>query len=320
MASKKLIASAAFVLFLVGWQLANGQPVPGANWDETAMSGKDVKLNQAKEAYAKQVAEVDQSVSQMIEEALRQARNKAHEVKEERLKNARTELLNAYETAIKRATTSGDLDYASRLTIEKESIIGKGIKASDVKLDLIQNDGLYKCVLGIYGRYARDTRYPIVNLSVPNRDLWSKSIQSKLRGRIDFHEINYLGDAKLIILEDGIYTLEIPGRGTGVELNGKTLNSGDVELRQGVYKVRITTGTHGQPYLPDSFVRFFFKKTKKQVELVNSGADIKKFLSRMIDGQKVVEVSGYQPEAVDLETNTQATKLEPTDPLATRRR
>ena len=139
----------------------------------------------------------------------------------------------------------------------------------------------------------------MINLSAPNRDLWSKSIQAKLRGKIDFFEINYQGRAKLIIPEDGTYTLEIPGRGTGFELNGKSLNRGNVELAKGVYDVLITTGTHGQPHLPESFVRIAHSETEKEIPLVNIGADLKKFLSTRIEGQAVVEVSGYLPKAVN---------------------
>ena len=182
---------------------------------------------------------------------------------------------------------------------EERSVGSIGILAPEVDLDQFEDKELYKCVLGTYGRYAREARYPIANLSVPNRDLWSKSIQSRLRGCIEAYKLNYRGDAKLVIPEDGIYTLDIPGRGTGFQVNGVILKRGDVELTKGVYKVQITTGMHGQPYLPDCFARIFRKGKDQELPLVNTGADIKEFLSTAIDDHPVIEVSGHRPELIE---------------------
>ena len=174
-----------------------------------------------------------------------------------------------------------------------------GLTATKIDLKQLGDHDYYKCVLGSYGRYARETRYPVINLSVPNCNLWSEAVQETLQGKLEFHKLNYRGDAKLFILNDGVYMIDIPGRGTGLQLNGVRLRNGEVELAKGVYQVQITTGTHGQPYLPDSYVRIKHKKSGKELPLVNSGADIKKFVSRVIDDQAVIEVSGYRPESVD---------------------
>ncbi len=174
-------------------------------------------------------------------------------------------------------------------------------RPSAVKIGLKQlgDHDYYKCVLGSYGRYARESRYPVINLSVPNRDLWSEAVQETLQGKLEFHKLNYLGEAKLFILHDGVYTIDIPGRGTGFHLNGVRLSGGEVDLVKGAYKVRITTGTHGQPYLPDCYVRIKHERSGKELPLVNTGADIKRFVSSIIDDQVVLEVSGYRPESVD---------------------
>ena len=174
-----------------------------------------------------------------------------------------------------------------------------GLTATKIDLKQLGDHDYYKCVLGSYGRYARETRYPVINLSIPNCNLWSEAVQETLQGKLEFHKLNYRGDAKLFILNDGVYMIDIPGRGTGLQLNGVRLRNGEVELAKGVYQVQITTGTHGQPYLPDSYVRIKHKQSGKKLPFVNSGADIKKFVSRVIDDQAVIEVSGYRPESVD---------------------
>ena len=264
-----------------------------------ARRDEDEALKQAKEKYAKRIAEIEQATSKMIEAVLEKARHRAHEIKENESKTARGALLAAYDSAIQQAIESGDLERASHLTVEKQSVEGHGIPLPDLDSHQFLDNQMYKCLLGIYGKFGGPYSHPIVNLSVPNRNLWTEAIQSKLRGKIDFYEINYRGDAKLIIPEDGVYTVEVPDRGTEFMLNGKGLNRGNIELRKGVYRVRIATGTHGQMYLPGSFVRILRGGTDQEIPLINSGSDIKKFLASTIEGHAVVEVSGYRPDVVD---------------------
>ena len=144
-----------------------------------------------------------------------------------------------------------------------------GLTATKIDLKQLGDHDYYKCVLGSYGRYARETRYPVINLSVPNCNLWSEAVQETLQGKLEFHKLNYRGDAKLFILNDGVYMIDIPGRGTGLQLNGVRLRNGEVELAKGVYQVQITTGTHGQPYLPDSYVRIKHKQSGKKLSLIH---------------------------------------------------
>jgi hypothetical protein len=66
----------------------------------------------------------------------------------------------------------------------------------------------------------------------------------------------------------------------------------------GVYNVRIVTGTHGQPFLPESFVHVVRQGSDQKIPLVNSGAAIQRFLSSKVDGKPVTEVSGFRPQSV----------------------
>lgn len=120
----------------------------------------------------------------------------------------------------------------------------------------------------------------------------------RLREKIDFCEINSRVQAYLIIPEDGIYTLELPGLETGFELDGILLNGGDPDLSKEPYSVDISTGSHDQTHLPDSHVRVLHKRTSREVPLVNKGSDIMPLLTRLIAGQTVLEGSGSLPEAV----------------------
>ena len=259
----------------------------------------DLELKQAKAAYGQRVAEIEQAVAQKIEAALEKAQRQAQKSKGKQLKAARAALLEAYDAAIDRAREIGDPRWADLLLAEKRSFGGGGIQAAELDLDQFEDEELYKCVLGTYGRYARETRYPVANLAVPNRDLWSEAIQARVRGCLEPYKLNYRGDAKLVVPADGVYTLDIPGRGTGFQINGIILKAGEVQLTKGIYEVQITTGMHGQPYLPDSYVRIFRNKDELELPLVNTGADIKKFLSGSIDDSPVVEVSGHRPERID---------------------
>ena len=204
---------------------------------------------------------------------------------------------NLKNTLLTKADLRNAVPHATAQQSPVENRYGSPVTKIDPKQ--LGNHDYYKCVLGSYGRYARETRYPVINLSVPNCNLWSEAVQETLQGKLEFHKLNYRGDAKLFILNDGVYMIDIPGRGTGLKLNGVRLRNGEAELAKGVYQVQITTSTHGQPYLPDSYVHIKHKQSGKELPLVNSGADIKKFVSSVIDNQAVIEVSGYCPESVD---------------------
>ena len=70
------------------------------------------------------------------------------------------------------------------------SLESRGISNPELDLTQLRDQQLYECVLGSYGRYAREARYPVVNLSVPNRNLWSEAIESRLDGRLEFYKLN----------------------------------------------------------------------------------------------------------------------------------
>ncbi len=287
-----------FLLLEANFCASKTPPSPSAI-EPPAHAETDPAFQQAKEAYAQRMAEIEQTVSAIVEQALREARLKADELKRMKSTAAREALLAAYEAAIARAIENADLDRATRLTAERQLLEGHGIPSAAPDPKLFVDNQLYACVLGVYGQFGRPGKYPVANLSVPNGDLWSEAIQSKLRARIDFSEINYEGSAKIVIPHDGTYTIQIPDGGPQFVLNGKSLSAGDVQLKKGVYAVRLMAGTHGQPFLPSFFVRVVPQGSDRQIPLVNSGADVKRFLSAEIDGQQITEISGYQPKAVD---------------------
>lgn len=66
-----------------------------------------------------------------------------------------------------------------------------------------------------------------------------------------------------------------------------------------MYVVRIATGTHGQSFLPDSYIRIVLSGTGQAGLLVNTGADIKTFLATTGRGVPVVEVSDCRSKVVD---------------------
>jgi len=265
----------------------------------SAPADGDQAFQQAREAYLKRITEIERSAQRSVEEAIREARKRASEDRARELEAVRVEFVTALNAAIARAIENGNLDRASRLTKERESLAGQQIPAPAIDPMQFVDNRIYKCVLGIYGQFGRRNKFPVVNLAVPSRNLWSEDIQAKLRGRIDFTEINYQGTAKIIIRRDGAYRVELPARGTQFVLNGNQLSAGNVQLKMGVYDIRIATGTHGQPFLPESFVRIFGQETGGEIALVNSGIDVRQFLSSEIDNQSVTEVSGYRPEMVE---------------------
>ena len=151
----------------------------------------------------------------------------------------------------------------------------------------------FGAVLGIYGQWGKLVAHPYVNVTVPNKNLWTEAIKAKLRGKIDFAEIQYTGTTTLLIRHDGIY--QIKGSGVELSIDGKKIDPGDIELRKGVYKFQIHSNTHGQPFLPNAAASVIDKSTDKPVPFVVTGSELKEFLSRTVNGKKVIEVSGENP-------------------------
>jgi len=149
----------------------------------------------------------------------------------------------------------------------------------------------FRSVLGIYNQRG-GPYWPAVNVRVPDADLWTKAIQDKLRGKIDFNEIAYEGQAWLIVPADGAYELTI--QGGGVLIDGKAMGgSGTVTLRKGRHKLKIGAGTHGQPYLLSTMFRLVSKQTNEEIPPLNSWASIASFLKKRMKGRPVIDVSQW---------------------------
>ena len=163
----------------------------------------------------------------------------------------------------------------------------------------LTTEPLFESVLGIYGQAIRGKRHPFVNLRPPNRDLWTKEIEAKLKGELSYGDIDYIGTAKLVIPETGTYTVNIPETGTQFRLSGHLVDAGDLELRKGVYDVKIYTNHWGQPYLKYAHAAVFRKATKSRIPFVNTGDALEKFLSQKINGRTVTEVSSFRTKRIN---------------------
>jgi hypothetical protein len=103
-------------------------------------------------------------------------------------------------------------------------------------------------VLGHYGRATRGRRGRFINLRPPtSANRWTPQIQQRLRGRLNFSELDYIGTALLVIRKTGWYRVELAAEGTSLKLNGRTVSTGRIRLRQGVYDAEIHTTTWGGP-------------------------------------------------------------------------
>jgi hypothetical protein len=157
---------------------------------------------------------------------------------------------------------------------------------------------VFESVLGVYGQAIRGQRFPFVNLRPPNRNLWTKEIENKLRGTLSYGQVDYSGTAKLVIPATGTYTIDLPARGTQLRFNGILLKPGDVQLQKGVYDVEIYTNHWGQPYLKYAHANVYKQGTRTKIPFVNTAAAIEEFRSQKIDSRKVIEVCDYDLKQV----------------------
>jgi hypothetical protein len=181
-----------------------------------------------KRAYERELAQIERNALHIIEDALSAARQKADEMRQREIKAAREKLLANYAEAIAKALAGGRLREASALTAERQSLEGLQLVKAGVNPNQLDDGVVYRCVLGQYSQFG-GSQHPVVNLSIPNKSLWSDTIQDKLRGKIDFKEISYQGDAHLAVMNEGDYTCDFPQH-TRVELNGNDISAGDVHL------------------------------------------------------------------------------------------
>jgi hypothetical protein len=222
---------------------------------------------------------------------------------------ARQQAIRDLDTALKTALRNQNLDESNRIAARKKALeaeIDEILKrAKPAAAVTAPKEGFYISLLGQYHQGLTNPRklHPCVNLSVPNGDLWTERIQADLRGKIDFHEIAYEGIARLFIPSDGKYTFEagncfvrIDGKAIAQSMSANTT----LDLKKGMYEVSVFTDTHGGPYLPKASVRIIDTRTNQPIPLVNSSADIERFLNSEVDGQKVKEMSGWKPTAQNL--------------------
>ncbi len=174
----------------------------------------------------------------------------------------------------------------------------------------------FQSFLGVYLYYSDKRKpYPVVNMLVPNANLWSREIQDTVRGRIPFDEISYIGTASIAIPEDATYSLEIT-RGGRFSINGKDVGgSGEVRIARGIHRVTFEIGSHGGPYIESGAVYLRHRDSGESVVFFNSWKEIQLFLSAPINGQRVMEVSNWQPNSADeVRVDTKAMKVEFANP------
>ncbi len=163
----------------------------------------------------------------------------------------------------------------------------------------LPKEEMFESVLGIYGRAIRGERSEFINLRPPHRDLWTDSIKSMIEPTIAYGDVDYIGTAKMIVREDGVYTIDLPGAGVELRVSEQLLESGDVQLARGIYEIEIYTNHWGQPYLTYADVRVFEKDSEEQLPFVNSKCEIDSFRSQQFNDLKVVVVTDYVPPEVE---------------------
>ena len=162
------------------------------------------------------------------------------------------------------------------------------------------DEAWFESVLGVYGLAIRGARLPFVNLRPPDRNLWTDEIQRALEGALAYAEVDYLGTAHLVIVESGLYRLDLPGAGVEFYLDGLRVEAGALELEQGMYEVEIYTNHWGQPYLTYAQAAVYRQGTEHRIPFVNTAAQIAAFRSQEIAGRRVQTACEYDPPRIDL--------------------
>lgn len=237
------------------------------------------------------------------EESLERARG----IYESARERATEDLLEAYESAIRRATSDGDLETANALLAAKKALqqvgepaapLAVGASTDDpalVKVPTYKRDStFFRCVLGGYIEHVARKPVPFANLSIPNKNLWNEEVQRVLRGKVDMASMHYAGRARVVIPENGTYFFDVVGG--KLELNGREVKAGEVDLAEGTYVVQFESSNYGQPSLGTAAVGIYSDKEKTaEIPLICSAAEIEAFLASKIGGQPLTEVSGWKP-------------------------
>ncbi|MGI8978404.1 MAG: LamG-like jellyroll fold domain-containing protein [Pirellulaceae bacterium] len=171
---------------------------------------------------------------------------------------------------------------------------------SDWKPPSQDSTATFRSFLGTY-MYWLDRRkmYPVVNLHVPNKNLWTEEIQQRVQGKISFDEISYAGTAKIAIPAEGVYLLGTD-RAAKVLIDELTIkdigeDKGEVRISQGVHDVTLEVHSHGQPHMRECSISLKHKETGEEVAFFNTWQDIQQFLGTPIADQRVIDVSDWQP-------------------------
>ena len=172
--------------------------------------------------------------------------------------------------------------------------------ASDWKPPTADSQAAFRSVLGTY-MYGNDRAkaYPYVNLQVPRKNLWSPSVEEKVRGKVPYDEISYVGTAKIAVPAEGTYVWDAEKSGR-LQIDGKVVAEwdtpkGEIKLARGVHELIFEIGSHGGNWMRETNLGLRHKETGEEVPFFNTWQDIQKFLATPINGQSVTEVSGWQP-------------------------
>ncbi len=162
------------------------------------------------------------------------------------------------------------------------------------------DDAMFRTFLGRYMYWLDRTKmYPVVNLQVPNKNLWTAEVQAKAAGKAPEEEISYVGTAKFLIPADGTYLLG-RDRSARVRIDDQIVSdwempTTEVELTKGLHALSMEIGTHGGPYMHECQFWIKRKDTGEEVAFFNTWREIQQFLSIPVNEQPVVEVSGWRP-------------------------
>ena len=139
--------------------------------DEESALAERPSYEQSMQRYLEQIGEIERRAQQIVEDAIREARQKADELKEQESAVVRAEFVEALNEAIARAVKNGDLDRAVRLTKERDALDGQTIPAPGTDPTQFVDNEIYECVLGMYGQFTTGKHHQVINLAVPNRNL-----------------------------------------------------------------------------------------------------------------------------------------------------
>ncbi|MBC7856873.1 MAG: hypothetical protein IAF94_25865, partial [Pirellulaceae bacterium] len=159
----------------------------------------------------------------------------------------------------------------------------------------------FQSFLGSYMYWLdRKKTYPVVNLQVPNKNLWTDDVQIRGQGKASPDEISYIGTAKFAIPATGIYVLDTE-RVSRIRIDGQIAAEwdapkGEITVNRGLHDLTVEVGSHGQPYVREYHFRLTRKETGEEIPMFNTWQDIQRFLNTPINGERVIEASGWQPE------------------------